>query len=200
MAKLDIKALYHGKVKDGDAIRLSGWVRTTRDSKSFGFLEINDGSCLKNAQVVLELEKLNNYAEVVKLNVGSTVIVEGKYIATPQNKQPFEISATNVEIFQATDETYPIQKKRSTVEFLRENAYLRPRTNLFNAVFRVRSECAFAIHKYFNENGFVYAHTPILTSSDCEGGSSLFRVTTQDIYKKDGKFKVESLVIRELNM
>lgn len=189
--KIDIKHLYKGVCKDGEIVKISAWVKTSRDNKSFGFLEINDGSCLKNAQVVLDAAKIDNYADVVKLNVGSTVVVEGKYVATPNNKQPFEIAATNVEIFQATDETYPIQKKRSSVEFLREIAYLRPRTNMFNAIFRVRSECAFAIHKYFNSNGFIYVNTPILTASDCEGGSSLFRVTTQDIYKKEGKFKVE---------
>ena len=191
MKKTYIKQLFKGSVKDGEKVELKGWVRTTRDSKSFGFLEINDGTTLKNAQVVLEANKLENYADVVKLNIGSTVYVRGTLVLTPQNKQPFEVVADMVEVFQATDETYPIQKKRASVEYLREIAYLRPRTNLFNAVYRIRSECAFAIHKYFNSNGYVYAHTPILTSSDCEGGSSLFRVTTQDIYKTDKKLKPE---------
>lgn len=192
MKKADIKHLYKKiNVENGDLIQIKGWVRTTRDSKSFGFLEVNDGTSLKNAQVVLEASALNNYADVVKLNVGSTVYVEGTYVETPENKQPFEIKASKVEVFQATDETYPIQKKRASVEYLREIAYLRPRTNLFNAVYRVRSECAFAIHKFFNQNGFVYAHTPIITSSDCEGGSQLFRVTTQDIYNTDKKLKPE---------
>ena len=191
MEKVDIKSLYKNLHKDGETISIKGWVRTTRDSKSFGFLEINDGTCLKNAQVVLEACEINNYADVVKLNVGSTVYVEGTLVLTPENKQPFEIKAKSVEVFQATDETYPIQKKRASVEYLREIAYLRPRTNLFNAVYRIRSECAFAIHKFFNQNGFVYAHTPIITSSDCEGGSQLFRVTTQDIYNTDKKLKPE---------
>ena len=146
---------------------------------------------MKNAQIVLEASELNNYSEVVKLNIGSTVYVKGEVVLTPENKQPFEIKAKMVEVFQATDETYPIQKKRASVEYLREIAYLRPRTNLFNATYRVRSECAFAIHKFFNQNGFVYAHTPILTSSDCEGGSQLFRVTTQNIYANNKPLKPE---------
>jgi len=185
MEKTDIKELYNLKVADGEKVLIKGWVRTTRDSKVFGFLEVNDGTCLKNAQVVLEKNVLNNFDEVVKLNMGSTVYVKGSLVLTPQNKQPFEIKAEQVQVFQATDETYPIQKKRTSVEYLREIAYLRPRTNMFNAIFRVRSECAFAIHKFFHEKGFVYAHTPILTASDCEGGSQLFRVTTQEIYGKD---------------
>ncbi|MBE7074750.1 MAG: asparagine--tRNA ligase [Clostridiales bacterium] len=185
MEKTDIKELYNLKVADGEKVLIKGWVRTTRDSKVFGFLEVNDGTCLKNAQVVLEKNVLNNFDEVVKLNMGSTVYVKGSLVLTPQNKQPFEIKAEQVQVFQATDETYPIQKKRASVEYLREIAYLRPRTNMFNAIFRVRSECAFAIHKFFHEKGFVYAHTPILTASDCEGGSQLFRVTTQEIYGKD---------------
>ena len=191
MKTVDIKSLYKSKIQDGSQIEIKGWVRTTRDSKSFGFLEVNDGTCLKNAQVVLEADALANYTDVVKLNIGSTVYVRGTLVLTPQNKQPFEIKASEVEIFQATDESYPIQKKRASVEYLREIAYLRPRTNLFNATYRIRSECAFAIHKFFNENGFVYAHTPILTSSDCEGGSQLFRVTTQNIYNNNKTLKPE---------
>ena len=191
MEKVDISSLYKGIVADGQEVFIKGWVRTTRDSKSFGFLEVNDGTSLKNAQIVLEASELSNYADVVKLNIGSTVYVTGVFVSTPENKQPFEIKAKEVEIFQSTDETYPIQKKRASVEYLREIAYLRPRTNLFNATYRIRSECAFAIHKFFNQNGFVYAHTPIITSSDCEGGSQLFRVTTQDIYNTDKKLKPE---------
>ena len=191
MEKVDISSLYKGIVADGQEVFIKGWVRTTRDSKSFGFLEVNDGTSLKNAQIVLEASELSNYEDVVKLNIGSTVYVTGVFVSTPENKQPFEIKAKEVEIFQSTDETYPIQKKRASVEYLREIAYLRPRTNLFNATYRIRSECAFAIHKFFNQNGFVYAHTPIITSSDCEGGSQLFRVTTQDIYNTDKKLKPE---------
>ena len=191
MEKVDISGLYKGIVANGQDVLLKGWVRTTRDSKSFGFLEVNDGTTLKNAQIVLEASELSNYADVVKLNIGSTVYVTGVFVETPENKQPFEIKAKLVEVFQATDETYPIQKKRASVEYLREIAYLRPRTNLFNATYRIRSECAFAIHKFFNQNGFVYAHTPIITSSDCEGGSQLFRVTTQNIYNTDKKLKPE---------
>lgn len=191
MKQVDIKSLFKGKCQNGEQVEIKGWIRTTRDSKSFGFLEVNDGTCLKNAQIVLEASELNNYSEVVKLNIGSTVYVKGEVVLTPENKQPFEIKAKMVEVFQATDETYPIQKKRASVEYLREIAYLRPRTNLFNATYRVRSECAFAIHKFFNQNGFVYAHTPILTSSDCEGGSQLFRVTTQNIYANNKPLKPE---------
>ena len=192
MEKTDIKELYFNKkLKDGQDVLIKGWVRTTRDSKAFGFLEVNDGTCHKNAQVVLEANSLKNYSEVVKLNVGSTVYVLGTLVLTPENKQPFEIKAKEVTIFQATDETYPIQKKRASVEYLRDIAYLRPRTNLFNAVFRVRSTAAIAIHNYFQENGYLYVNTPLITTTDCEGSDQMFKITTLNFnnlpYTKDGK-------------
>ena len=176
--KTSIRELYFDKPINGELVELSGWVRTTRDSKAFGFLEVNDGSCLKNAQVVLEADKISNFADVVKLNIGSTVIVQGEVILTPENKQPFEIKAVAVEVFQATDETYPIQKKRASVEFLRDIAYLRPRTNLFNAVFRVRSVAAMGVHEYFQQNGYVYVNTPLITTTDCEGSDQMFKIST----------------------
>ena len=192
MKQVSVKELYTSKeIKSGQEVEVKGWVRTTRDSKSFGFMELNDGTCFKGVQVVLEADKLKNYADVVKLNVGSTVYVVGEFILTPENKQPFEIKAKSVEIFQATDETYPIQKKRASVEFLREIAYLRPRTNLFNAVFRVRSVAAMGVHEYFQKNGYVYVNTPLITTADCEGSDQMFKVTTlnfNDLPKtKDGK-------------
>lgn len=192
MEKIDIKELYFNKdIKNGQEVLIKGWVRTTRDSKAFGFLEINDGTCHKNAQVVLEASNLKNYSDVVKLNIGSTVYVLGELVLTPENKQPFEIKAKEVTIFQATDETYPIQKKRASVEYLRDIAYLRPRTNLFNAVFRVRSVAAIAIHNYFQENGYLYVNTPLITTTDCEGSDQMFKITTLNFnnlpYDKDGK-------------
>lgn len=192
MQKIDIKKLYKDlESYNGKNITLAGWVKSTRDSKNFGFMDLNDGTCFKNAQIVFNAEELKNYSEVANLNIGSSVKLQGKLVLTPENKQPFEIQASSIEILSATDAEYPIQKKRQTVEFLRSVAYLRPRTNLYSAIYRVRSEMAFAIHKFFNEKGFVYVHTPILTSSDCEGGSDLFRVTTHDIYSGKGDFKPE---------
>ena len=165
----------------GKTVRVAGWVRTVRDSKAFGFIELNDGSCFKTTQVVFESENLSNYAEIAALNVGAAIIVDGVVVLTPENKQPYEIKATKIEIEGASTPDYPLQKKRHSLEYLREIAYLRPRTNTFNAVFKIRSECAFAIHKFFNEQGFVYVHTPLITGSDCEGAGEMFRVTTLDL-------------------
>ena len=186
MKKTDIRVIY----KDPSAlsekqITVGGWVRSVRDLKTFGFMDLNDGTSFKGLQVVLNTTDLKNYAEVSKLNAGSSVICKGKLVVTPNAKQPFELHATDVEVVGATDSAYPLQKKGHSLEFLREQAYLRPRTNLFNAVYRVRSEASFALHKFFNEQGFVYLQAPILTSSDCEGAGELFRVSTQGIY--DGK-------------
>lgn len=161
-------------------ITVCGWARSIRDSKAFGFIDLNDGSCFKGVQIVFERENLDNYDEIAKLNVGSAIIVKGVVVITPENKQPFEIKAISVVVEGESTPDYPLQKKRHSVEFLREQAYLRPRTNLFSAVFRVRSEVAFAIHKFFNERGFVYVHTPLITGSDCEGAGEMFRVTTLD--------------------
>ena len=182
MKKTDITYIYKDleKYRDKDVV-LGGWVRSVRDMKNFGFIDLNDGSTFKGAQIVIN-NNLDNYTNVAKLNAGSSIIVTGKVIITPNAKQPFEIQASEIKILCATDETYPLQKKGHSPEFLREQAYLRPRTNLFNAIFRVRSEASFALHQYFNNLGFVYVHAPILTSSDCEGAGELFKVSTQDIY------------------
>ena len=165
----------------GKEITVCGWARTIRDMKNFGFIELNDGSCFKSVQVVFEQGRITNFEEIAKLNVGSAIVVKGKVVLTPQMKQPFEIKADSIEIEGKSTPDYPLQKKRHSVEFLREIAHLRPRTNLFNAVMRVRSVAAFAVHRFFNERGFVYVHTPIITTSDCEGAGEMFRVTTLDL-------------------
>ena len=162
-------------------VTIGGWIRNIRDSKAFGFIDLNDGSCFKSVQIVFEREIIDNYDEISKQNVGAAVVVEGVVTLTPGMKQPFEIKAKSIRVEGASTPDFPIQPKRHSVEFLREQAYLRPRTNLFSAVFRVRSEVAFAIHKFFNERGFVYVHTPIITGSDCEGAGEMFRVTTLDL-------------------
>ncbi|MBQ7541247.1 MAG: asparagine--tRNA ligase, partial [Clostridia bacterium] len=161
-------------------VAVSGWVRTVRDSKSIGFMELNDGSAFKGVQIILEREKLDNYAEAVKLNVSAAVNVTGKVILTPDAKQPFEINADSVQVEGASTPDYPLQKKRHTLEYLRTIGHLRPRANTLNAAFRVRSAAAFALHKFFNERGFIYAHTPLITCSDCEGAGEMFRVTALD--------------------
>ncbi len=165
----------------GKTVTLGGWARSIRDSKAFGFIDLNDGSCFKGVQVVFEREKIENYDEIAKQNVGAALVVTGVVELTPENKQPFEIKATSVEVEGTSTPDYPLQKKRHTVEYLREQAYLRPRTNLFSAVFRVRSEVAYAIHTFFNQRGFVYVHTPLITASDCEGAGEMFKVTTLDL-------------------
>ena len=161
-------------------VKVSGWVKTIRDSKSFGFIELNDGSFFKNVQVVFT-DKLNNFEDIKKLSISSSIIVSGTLVKTENAKQPFEIQATNVEIFNQADNDYPLQKKRHSFEYLRTISHLRPRTNTFNATFRVRSAVSFAIHKFFQERGFVYVHTPIITSSDCEGAGEMFTVTSADL-------------------
>ncbi|MDL2300448.1 asparagine--tRNA ligase [Clostridiaceae bacterium OttesenSCG-928-D20] len=159
-------------------ITLCGWVRTIRDMKNFGFVELNDGSCFKSIQVVLEAENLSNYAEIAGQNVGAALIVTGALSLTPEAKQPFELKAKEIFIEGTSAPDYPLQKKRHSVEYLRTIAHLRPRTNLFSAAFRVRSIAAHAIHCFFQDRGFVYVHTPIITGSDCEGAGEMFRVTT----------------------
>ena len=189
MKKLDIKLL-HDDVKSyvDKEVVVAGWVKSCRGNGSFGFIDLNDGTSFKGVQIVFNKDKIKNFEIVEKLNTGSAIMCTGNVILTPENKQPFEIQANGVTVISATDNEYPLQKKKHSLEFLREIAYLRPRTNLFNAVFRVRSELSFLLHEFFNKKGFVYVHTPIITSSDCEGGSELFRVTTQDIYDKEKKF------------
>ena len=182
MKRLSLSALYResGVYADKDVV-VAGWIRTIRDSKVSGFIELNDGSCFKSVQVVFEQGRITNFEEIAKLNVGSAIVVKGKVVLTPQMKQPFEIKADSIEIEGKSTPDYPLQKKRHSVEFLREIAHLRPRTNLFNAVMRVRSVAAFAVHRFFNERSFVYVHTPIITTSDCEGAGEMFRVTTLDL-------------------
>ncbi|MCI6214899.1 MAG: asparagine--tRNA ligase [Clostridiales bacterium] len=194
MNTTQIKSLYADFSSfDGKTVAICGWARTIRDSKNFGFIELNDGSFFKNVQVVFEREKLGNYDEIARQNVGASLRVEGVFVVTEGAKQPFEIKATNIVVEGTSTPDYPLQKKRHSFEFLREKAYLRPRTNTFNAVFRIRSEIAFAIHKFFNEQNFVYVHTPLITGSDCEGAGAMFQVTTLDLdnVKKDGEGKVD---------
>ena len=177
-----IKDLYeNAEAYGGKIVTLGGWVRNLRDSKAFGFIDLNDGSYFKCAQVVFEREKLANYDEIAKQNVGAALIVTGVVELTPAMKQPFEIKATAIAVEGTSTPEYPLQPKRHTREFLLEQAYLRPRTNLFSAVFRVRSEAAYAIHNFFHSRGFVYVHTPIITGSDAEGAGEMFRVTTLDL-------------------
>ncbi len=188
-----IKDLYRNTDKYLDKnIKISGWVKTVRDSKNFGFIEVNDGSFFKNVQVVFT-DSLSNFEKIKKLTISSSIIVEGKLVKTENAKQPFEIQATSVETFSLSDPEYPLQKKRHTFEYLRTISHLRPRTNTFNAVFRVRSIVSFAIHKFFNERGFVYVHTPIITSSDCEGAGEMFTVTSCDLdnIPKNDKSKMD---------
>ena len=177
---------------DGKEVTVSGWARTVRDSKTIGFIELNDGSSFKRVQIVFEDGKVDNFKEIAKLNVGSAVTVTGTVVLTPEMRQPFEIHAKEITVEGLSTPDYPLQKKRHSVEFLRSIAHLRPRTNLFNAVFRVRSECAFAIHEFFHSKGFVYAHTPLITGSDCEGAGEMFRVTTLD--PKDPPLKEDGTV------
>ena len=178
---LEIKELYRNKEAHvGQTVKVAGWIRTSRMSKNFGFIELNDGSFFKNMQIVLD-EKLENFKEIGKLPISSSILVEGELVATEGAKQPVEIHATKVEVEGMSDSSYPLQKKRHTLEYLRTIAHLRHRSNTFSAVFRVRSLAAYAIHKFFQERNFVYAHSPIITGSDCEGAGEMFRLTTLDM-------------------
>ena len=175
----------------GRTLQLGGWVRSIRASNNFGFIELNDGTCFQNLQVVLEESKLENYKAISRQNVGASLLVNGTLVLTPDAKQPFELKAERVEVVGASSPEYPLQPKRHSFEFLRSIAHLRPRSNTFNAVFRVRSVAAQAIHQFFAEKGFVYVNTPIITASDCEGAGEMFRVTTLDQQnpplREDGK-------------
>jgi len=187
-----VKSIYRNTAEFANKeVTIGGWIRTMRVSKNFGFIELNDGSFFKNIQIVFEADKVSNYEEISKQNVGAALIVKGLLVETPEAKQPFEIKAAEIEVEGTSTPDYPLQKKRHSVEFLREIAYLRPRTNLFSATFRVRSLVAMAIHEFFQNKGFVYAHTPIITGSDCEGAGEMFRVTTLDLENlprtEDGK-------------
>ena len=180
MKRTDIVELFANPPKDGECVLVSGWVKTARESKNVGFLELNDGSSFKNLQIIIEASKFDNFKTLANLAVGSSVSVTGKIVLTPNAKQPFEINADEAVIEGTCAPDYPLQKKRHGLEFLRTIPHLRARTNTFQAVFRVRSEAAFALHSFFHKNGFVYVHTPLITGSDCEGAGEMFRVTTLD--------------------
>ena len=186
-----IKNLFKNIEKyEGNEIVVEGWVKTIRDSKTFGFIELNDGSFFKNIQIVFD-NNLDNFDDICKLPLSSSIKVTGTFVKTEGAKQPFEIKANKIDLEFASDLDYPLQKKRHSFEYLRTISHLRPRTNTFNAVFRVRSVLSYAIHKFFQERGFVYVHTPIITSSDCEGAGEMFNVNTFDLNNlpktEDGK-------------
>ena len=188
MIRTQIKEIYN--ISDnfaGKSITVAGWTRSIRSSASVGFIELNDGSFFKTLQIVFENEKIENYNIIASQNVGTSFIITGKIILTPNSKQPFEMNAEKIEIEGTSTPEYPLQKKRHSPEFLREIAHLRPRTNLYSAVFKIRSVAAYAIHKFFNERNFVYIHTPIITTSDCEGAGDMFRVITDSKEEFFGK-------------
>lgn len=179
---LEVKSLYRESEKYlGKKVRVAGWIRTSRISKSFGFIELNDGSFFKNLQIVIDENKISNFSEISKLAISSAILVEGELLSVDNPKNPIEVHATNIIVEGESDSSYPLQKKKHTFEYLRTIAHLRPRSNTFSAVFRVRSVVAYAIHKFFQERNFVYAHTPIITGSDAEGAGEMFRITTLDM-------------------
>ena len=186
-----VKEIYKNREQYLDKeVTVGGWVRSVRDSKTFGFIVLHDGSFFETLQVVYH-DSMDNFQDISKLNVGAAIIVKGNLVATPQAKQPFEIQAEEIMVEGESAGDYPLQKKRHSLEYLRTISHLRPRTNTFQAVFRVRSLIAYAIHQFFQERGFVYVHTPLITGSDCEGAGEMFRVTTLDMENlpktEDGK-------------
>lgn len=182
MKRTTVKEIFSSPEEfSGKTLTVAGWARTIRASNAFGFIELNDGSTFSRLQIVIEADKISNYAEIAKQNVGAALIVKGTLVLTPDAPQPFEIKAEEVTVEGASTPDYPLQKKKTSLEFLRTIPHLRPRANIYTAVFRVRSEAAFAIHKFFNERGFLYAHTPLITVSDCEGAGEMFRVTNLDM-------------------
>jgi len=192
MDKLDISYLYkNSSALGGQLVTVAGWVRSVRNSKTFGFIDLNDGTAFNGVQIVFDQSKLNNFDDVAGLIAGSSIIVSGELILTPNAKQPFEIHASSINIVNATDDAYPLQKKQHSVEFLREIAYLRPRTRLFNAVFRIRNAASYAIHNYFQSKGYIYVHTPLITTTDCEGSDQMFKISALNFNNppltKDGK-------------
>lgn len=192
MKSITVRQLFRQTPSDGSIVTICGWVRTLRDSKSFAFIELNDGTFFKNVQIVAE-DTLSNFKEVVKTTLGSAITVTGMMAYTPEMKQPFEIKAQSVQVVGLSAPDYPLQKKRHTFEYLRTQAHLRPRTNTFAAVFRIRSLAAQAIHAFFAGRSFVYVHTPLITASDCEGAGEMFRVTTLDLKNlpKDDKGNIK---------
>ena len=182
MKRVSVSDIYKNPESfSGKSITVAGWSRSIRASNVFGFIELNDGSCFKNLQIVFEDSIIDNYKEISSQNTGASFVAQGVLTLTPEAKQPFELKAEKIEVEGTSTPDYPLQKKRHSPEYLRTIAHLRMRTNLYSAVFRVRSECAFAIHSFFHERGCVYAHTPIITTSDCEGAGEMFRVTTLDM-------------------
>ena len=182
MDRMKIAAIFADQEQlGGKEITVCGWARTIRDMKTFGFIELNDGSCFRNLQVVMSADELHNYKEIAGQNVGAALIVRGTVVLTPEAKQPLELKAAEIAVEGRSTPDYPLQKKRHSVEFLRTIQHLRPRTNLFSATFRVRSAAAYAVHEFFQSRGFVYVHTPIITGSDCEGAGEMFQVTTLDL-------------------
>ena len=182
MDRMKIAAIFADQEQlGGKEITVCGWARTIRDMKTFGFIELNDGSCFRNLQVVMSADELHNYKEIAGQNVGAALIVRGAVVLTPEAKQPLELKAAEIAVEGRSTPDYPLQKKRHSVEFLRTIQHLRPRTNLFSATFRVRSAAAYAVHEFFQSRGFVYVHTPIITGSDCEGAGEMFQVTTLDL-------------------
>lgn len=207
MDLIEVRSIYRNTKDYMDKeVKIGGWIRTERVSKNFGFIELNDGTFFKSIQVVFDTS-ISNFDEISKLTVGTSIIIEGKLIKSQGGGQEFEIQANNIIIEGKADETYPLQKKRHSVEYLRTIAHLRPRTNLFSAVFRIRSLVAYAVHKFFQDQNFVYVHTPIITGSDCEGAGEMFRITTFDLdnvpmneenkvdYKKDFFGKETNLTV-----
>ena len=192
MERMKIAAVFADQATlGGQEITVCGWARTIRDMKTFGFVELNDGSCFANLQIVMDANVLDNYKEIAAQNVGAALIVRGTVVLTPEAKQPLEIKAAEIAVEGRSTPDYPLQKKRHSVEFLRTIQHLRPRTNLFSATFRVRSVAAYAVHEFFQNRGFVYINTPIITGSDCEGAGEMFQVTTLDMENlprtEDGK-------------
>ena len=182
MERMRIAAIFADQeALSGKEVTVCGWARTIRDMKTFGFIELNDGSCFKNLQVVMSAEELDNYKDIAAQNVGAALIVKGTVVLTPDAKQPLEVKAHAIQVEGKSTPDYPLQKKRHSVEFLRTIQHLRPRTNLFSATFRVRSVAAYAVHEFFQSRGFVYVQTPIITGSDCEGAGEMFQVTTLDL-------------------
>ena len=181
MQRTELASLYKATPADGTKVTVCGWAKTVRDSKNIGFISLSDGSCYKPVQIVFQADKLANYAEIAKCGLYTSFEVTGSVVVTPGAKQPFEINADEITVLGPCGGDYPLQKKKMGMDYLRTMTHLRPRTNTFNAAFRVRSVAAYAIHKFFQENGFVYAHSPLLTASDCEGAGEMFRVTTLDL-------------------
>ena len=182
MKRIEIRQLFAEPEKfEGESVRVCGWIKSLRDGKSVAFAQITDGSCFTPVQIVFESEKISDYKRITSLNTGAAIEVTGKFILTEGAQQPFEINAADVQVLGESSSEYPLQKKRHTLEYMRTIAHLRPRANIYNAVFRVRSCAAYALHKFFQENGFVYAHTPLISASDCEGAGEMFKVTTLDL-------------------